>query len=254
MYVTITKNQLIQCNSGVTGATMKYKIAICDDDQNQIEYLSSIVSEWTDKNRHLVLLKAYTSARAFLFDYSAEKDFDILLLDIEMPGMNGVELAKTIRKENSSIQIIFITGYYEYFSDGFDVSALHYLIKPADKNKLIPVLDRAAENLAYRQRSVLINLPDGDIKVSLADICHIESENVYILIHTANEVYRLRGSLTNFAEQLDETFIKVHRSYIVGLKYIKKATRTDITLVNGSVIPISRGMYDKVHRSLINFL
>lgn len=233
---------------------MKLKIAICDDDNNQIEYLSGVVSAWAGKNRRAIEIKTYSSAKAFLFDYSEEKDFDILLLDVEMPGMSGVELAKTVRRENSTVQIIFITGYYEYFSDGFDVSALHYLIKPADESKLIPVLNRAAANLTYRQRSVLLTSPDGDIKLSLADICYVESENVHVAVHTVNGVYRSRITLAKFAEQLDETFIKVHRSYIVGLKYIKKITRTDITMLNGDIVPISRGMYDEAHAALIKFL
>ncbi len=233
---------------------MKLKIAICDDDNSQIEYLSGVVSAWAGKNRHAIEIKTYSSAKAFLFDYSEEKDFDILLLDVEMPGMSGVELAKTVRRENSTVQIIFITGYYEYFSDGFDVSALHYLIKPADESKLIPVLNRAAANLTYRQRSVLLTSSDGAIKLSLADICYVESENVHVAVHTVNGVYRSRITLAKFAEQLDETFIKVHRSYIVGLKYIKKITRTDITMLHGDIIPISRGMYDEAHAALIKFL
>lgn len=233
---------------------MKLKIAICDDEQNQIEYLSGVVSAWAGKNRHVVEIRTYPSAKSFLFDYYEEKDFDILLLDIEMPEMNGVELAKAVRKENFTVQIIFITGYYEYFSDGYDVSALHYLIKPADERKLIPVLDRAVGNLTYRQRAVLLNSPEGDVKVSLADICYIESENVLVAVHTVSGVYRSRISLSKFAEQLDETFIKVHRSYIVGLKYVKRITRTDITMLNGDLVPISRGMYDEVHAALIKFL
>lgn len=233
---------------------MKLKIAICDDEANQIEYLSNVVTTWAKKNRHAIETKTYPCAKAFLLDYAEEKDFDILLLDIEMPGMSGVELAKAVRKENATVQIVFITGYYEYFSDGFDVSALHYLIKPADERKLMPVLDRAVSNLTYRQRSVLLTSPEGDRKVSLADIEYVESENVHVAVHTVSGVYRSRISLAKFAEQLDETFIKVHRSYIVNLKYVKKITRTDITMVSGDLVPISRGMYDEVHAALIKFL
>lgn len=234
--------------------SMKLKIAICDDEANQIEYLSDVVTTWAKKNRHAVEIKPYSAAKSLLFDYCEEKDFDILLLDIEMPGMSGVELAKAVRKENATVQIVFITGYYEYFSDGFDVSALHYLIKPADERKLMPVLDRAVSNLTYRQRSVLLTSPEGDRKVSLADIEYVESENVHVAVHTVSGVYRSRISLAKFAEQLDETFIKVHRSYIVNLKYVKKITRTDITMVSGDLVPISRGMYDEVHAALIKFL
>lgn len=233
---------------------MRLKIAVCDDDTAQRDYLFERVSLWAKKNRHLAEVKQYSEAEAFLFDYSEEKDFDILLLDIEMPGMSGVELAKAVRRENTAVQIVFITGFYEYFSDGFDVSALHYLIKPADEAKLYPVLDRAVSNLNYRQRSVLLSTGDADVKVSLADILYAESENVYVLVHTVHGKYRIRMALGKFSQQLDESFFKVHRSYVVGLKYVKKITRTDVTMTNGDVVPLSRGMYNEVHAALIKYL
>ena len=233
---------------------MKLKISICDDDEEQRAYLADLVFSWAKRNRHLTEIRQYADAKSFLFDYSEEKDFDILLLDIEMPGMNGIELAKTVRHENAAVQIVFITGYYEYFGDGFDVSALHYLIKPVDDGKLCAVLDKAVDYLACRQRSILLSTSEGDIKVSLADILYVEAQNVYVIVHTTHESYRVRMSLGKFSEQLDATFFKVHRSFIAGLKYIRKITRTDITMENGDTIPISRGLYDDVHAALIKYL
>lgn len=233
---------------------MKYKIAICDDEEKQRMYISDLVASWAKKNRYLTEVKNYGRGKDFLFDWSEEKDFDILLLDIEMPEMNGIQLAKRVRKDASNVQIIFITGFYEYFSDGFDVSALHYLIKPVDSTRLCPILDRAVNNLTYRQRSVLLSAAGGEIKVSLADILYIESENVYVIVHTVHGDYRTRMTLSKMTDQLDETFFKVHRSYVVGLKYIKKITRTDITMINGDLVPISRGQYDHVHAALIKYL
>ena len=234
---------------------MKLKIAVCDDDASERAYLYELAASWAARNhRHLTEIKQYAGADAFLFDYAAEKDFDILLLDIEMPGTSGIELAKAVRRENSAVQIVFVTGFYEYFSDGFDVSALHYLIKPVDAAKLFPVLDKAVRHLSDRQRSILLATADGDIKVSLADILYIESENVYVIVHTAHGNYRTRTPLGKFAGQLDDTFYRVHRSFIVGLKYIKKITRTDLTMTNGSVVPISRGTYHDIPAALIRYL
>ena len=233
---------------------MKYKIAICDDDISQVDFLESILTPWLKINNILADIKKYSSAKSFLFDYESEKDFDILLLDIEMPEINGIKLAKTVRKENHSLQIIFITGFYDYFSDDFDVSALHYLIKPVDEGKLFPVLDKAINNLKYRQRSVLINTQDADIKIPLSDIIYIEAENVFINIHTVNGVYRTRTPLTKFYENLDDSFLKVHRSFIVSLSYVKKITKKDLTLISGDIVPISRGMYETVHSALIRYL
>lgn len=233
---------------------MKYKIGICDDDAAQREHLMAIVAAWAKRGRCLTEVKQYSDAKAFLFEYSEEKDFDILLLDIEMPQISGIELAKTVRRDNTAVQIVFITGYYEYFGDGFDVSALHYLVKPVDAGKLLPVLDKAAANLSYRQRSVLVSTQDAEVKLPLEDIIYVEAENVYVVVHTVRTTYRMRSTLSKFAEQLDETFFKVHRSYVAALKYIVKITRGSITMINGDQLPVSRGMYDQVHAALVKYL
>lgn len=233
---------------------MELKIAICDDDPVQRDYLFETVSSWAKEKRHLVKLCRYVDARSFLFAYSEEKDFDILLLDIEMPGMNGIALAKAVRRDSLAVQIVFVTGYNDYFSDGFDVSALHYLLKPVDEAKLCSVLDRAAANLAYRERSVLVSAPEGSVKVSQADILYLEAENVYVIVHTVHGNYRMRTGLAKFAAQLDESFLKVHRSFVVGLKYVKRITRAEITMANGDVLPVSRGMYDAIHAALLKYL
>ena len=233
---------------------MELKVAICDDDAIQREYLKDLLVPWAKRNRHLMEIQVYDGAKPFLFAYGEQQDFDILLLDIEMPGQNGIEIARYVRAQNSAVQIIFVTGYYQYFSDGFDVSALHYLLKPVDGAKLYPVLDKAVSNLSYRQRSVLVSAADGEYKVSLADICYAEAENVYVNIHTVHGTYRTRMTLARFAQQLDGTFFKTHRSYIVALKYIKKITRNEVTLSGGQTVPLSRGMYDALHGALIKYL
>ena len=233
---------------------MKLKIAICDDEEQQRKYVLELLGAWAKLGRHLLEVKEFPNAESFLFHYETEKDFDILLLDVEMEKLSGIDLAKEVRKENKAVQIVFITGYYEYFSDGFDVSALHYLIKPVDERKLYPVLDRAVSNLSYRERSVLLSTADADIRVPLADILYVESENVYVVVHTVGGNYRSRISLSKFITQLDDTFYQVHRSFVVGLKYVKKVSRSDVTMLNGDILPIRRGSYDEVHAALIRHL
>ena len=140
---------------------MKLKIAVCDDEQKQIEYLSSVGSAWISQKCHVAEIRTYTSAKSFLFDYSEEKDFDILLLDIEMPDMNGMELAKRVREGNHRVQIVFITGYPDFMSEGFEVEALHYLMKPVKKEKLFAVLDKAVENLGRKEESLVLETENG---------------------------------------------------------------------------------------------
>ncbi|MCI9677187.1 MAG: response regulator [Lachnospiraceae bacterium] len=102
---------------------MKYKIAICDDEQNQIEYISSIVSMWEKQLGCVCDISTFHSAEAFLFDYWEDRTYDILLLDVEMKNMNGIELAKRIRKNNNRVEIIFITSHFEFVGEGYEVDA-----------------------------------------------------------------------------------------------------------------------------------
>lgn len=128
--------------------TMKYKIAICDDEQNQIEYITSIVASWSTHKGYSCEIRTFASAEAFLFEYEENKVYDILLLDVEMKNMNGIELAKRIRKDNNRAEIIFITSHFEFVGEGYEVDALHYLIKPISEEKLTQVLTKAAEKLS----------------------------------------------------------------------------------------------------------
>ena len=171
-----------------------------------------------------------------------------------MKNMNGIELAKRIRKDNNRAEIIFITSHFEFVGEGYEVDALHYLIKPADAAKLTPVLDKAVGNLTTRMRSVLLSTSEGDVKISLADILYAEAENVYLNIHATHGDYRTRMTLGKFFEELDDTFFKAHRSFIVNLKYIKQITRTDVTMTNGAIVPLSRGVYHDIHAALVKYL
>ena len=129
-----------------------YKIAICDDLATDRKYLSSLCEIWGRHNSYHIQISEFTSAENFLFNYAEKKDFDILLLDIEMGAMDGVTMARKLRQDNQTVQIIFITGYSDYISDGYEVDALHYLMKPLQEEKLFTVLDRAVTKLIKSER------------------------------------------------------------------------------------------------------
>ena len=149
---------------------MKLNIAICDDEQNQIEYIKDIVSAWAETSGHMPIFAEFPSAEAFLFDYAENQNYDILLLDIEMAKMNGIDLAKKVREGNNRVQIIFITGYPDFMSEGFEVAALHYLMKPVKKEKLFSVLDRAVENLGHKEESLVLETENGVLRVNFSEI------------------------------------------------------------------------------------
>ena len=230
---------------------MYLKIAVCDDDNKQADYLQTLVSAWMRKGNHTCRTASFPSAEAFLFVYAEDKAYDILLLDIEMGGMNGVDLAKTIRRTNDTIQIIFVTGFPDFIAEGYEVSALHYLMKPVLPEKLHTVLDKAAANLAKSEKRLSITYDRQTDFVPLSQIMYIEAQKQYILIHTISETYRMKGSLSDMEKQLDEYFIKCQRSFVVNLRYVTRIKNDCVLLKNASEVPISRGMAEKIGKEII---
>lgn len=228
-------------------------IAICDDELIEIEYLTSLVQEWAKANKTSVNISGFVSAEAFLFKYEEDKSFDILLLDIQMKAMDGIELAEKIRETNNSVQIVFITGFSDYISKGYDVSALHYLIKPVEKEKLSEVLSKACDNLKKEEKFILLSVDNESFKINLKDIIYIEAFGHSSCVACENKEYNTKLSISDISKILDNSFVQCHRSYIANLQHISRITKTDAVFDNGKSVPVSRRMYNDVNKSFINF-
>ena len=230
---------------------MNYKIAVCDDEQNELEYIFSLVSKWSTESGHICEIHTFTSAEAFLFAYAEDKAYDILLLDVEMHGITGIDLAKEIRRDDDRVEIVFITSHFEFCGEGYEVDALHYLVKPVTAQKLMPVLSKAAEKLSIEPLSVIITCGGETIRLYEADILYIEAFRHYITIYTNNGEYKLKENISAFSDKLSDDFYSTHRSYLVSLKHIVKISRTAVCMDNGAELPIARGKYDTVNRAFI---
>lgn len=233
------------------GIDMIYHIAVCDDCEADSVCLTEFVKQWAMENHTAVQADIFASAEAFLFHYEENKTYDILLLDVEMGRLNGVELARRIRMENSAVQIIFVTGYSDYIADGYDVAALHYLVKPVDRGKLFSVLGRARDALLRQERRLLLNMSGETARIPLHEVRYIEVRGNYVTVH-AKEEYTLKSTLAAIEKQLDDSFFRAGRSYIINLGYIRRVGRTQAELENGEQIPLSRGMYEPLNRAIIN--
>ena len=226
-------------------------IVICDDNPVDTKYISDLGMGWA--NGRSISLQTFQSAEAFLLQYDEGKDYDILLLDIEMGKMDGITLAEFIRKDNKPVQIIFITGYPDYMSEGYEVAALHYLLKPIQKEKLFQVLDRAVENLIHQRKSMVFDTSDGHIRLYLDEVIYAEAFLHSTELKTASESYGLKEPITKLEGKLGKGFVRCHRSYIVNLRWISRLSRTEITLDNGMCLPLSRRHADEVRRCFIDY-
>ena len=229
---------------------MKYRIAICDDMEEDVKYISSMVNMWAEKESITVAIETFPSAESFLFRYAEQKAFDILLLDIEMPSMSGIELAKRIRKENDAVQIIFITGYTDYIAEGYEVFALHYLVKPLSETKLFEVLNRAVLKIRKNEKALFLSLAGEMVRIPIYEIKYLEVQQNYVTVHSKKD-YTVKKTLGEFERELDERFYRMGRSFIVNRSFIDKITKTDVFLSDGSVIPLPRGQYGPLNKAFI---
>ena len=229
---------------------MDYRFAICDDDGDYAEYIDQLAARWARQTGAAVEAERFPSAEAFLFRYEERRDFDVLLLDIEMTGMDGVELARAVRRDDDDVQIVFITGYTDYIAEGYEVSALHYLTKPVNEDKLFQVLTRAVGRLRRNEPALTLELPGEVVRLPLGKIRWLEVLHNYVTVH-AEQDYTVKRPLGELEKELDSRFFRVGRSYILNLTFIQRVTRAEAELTSGERIPLPRGQYDKLNRAII---
>lgn len=233
---------------------MEYRIAVCDDEQSQLQSLTKKLSLYAEAHHVSFHIDTYLSAEAFLFAFEENRNIDLLLLDIEMAEMNGIELAKKIRLNNETIQICFITGYPDYMNQGYDVEALHYLIKPVSTDKLFNVLDRFMKAIETQPRFFLFSVGKEVVRVYEKELFYGEAQGHYIVLHTKQGELKLRVTMPELENQLGEGFFRASRSFVVNLRYVTRITKTDIVLENGTAVPLGKGLFDQANTALITFL
>ncbi len=230
------------------------KLAIVDDEISQQNLEEKYILDWSRLNKQQVKVYKFCSSESFLFSWEDNKDYDLLILDIEMKEMNGLELAKRIRREDKDIPILFVTGYDEYMQYGYDVAAIHYLIKPLNKEKFCLVLD----SLNKREESnskILVTSSEGNRCFLISEIMYAEARSHQCVLHLREEEILLKESFGCLEKRIMDKaeFIKTHRAYIVNMKYVSMILKTDVLLDNREKVPLSRNTVKHVQESFLNF-
>lgn len=229
---------------------MTLSMAICDDSAPDAGYVETLVREWAAARGVDVCVRIFASAEGFLFAYEEDKSFDILLLDIEMGAIDGVELARRVRRESETVQLVFITGYSEYIAEGYELAALHYLLKPLRREKLFEVLDRAVKKIAQDGCRLNLALPGQLVRIPLFEIRYLAVRQNYVTVYAKRE-YTVKRPLSEFEKELGEGFFRVGRGMILNLRYITRVTKGEVTLSDGTVLPLPRGAYEPLNRAII---
>ena len=229
---------------------MAYRVAIVDDSTTDAEYVQCILNSWADQRLIDIQAEVFLSAEAFLFRYAEDKDWDILLLDIEMGAMDGVTMAKRVRQDNEAVQIVFISGYSDYIAEGYEVAALHYLVKPVNRDKLLTVLDRALEKRKQEERCLNLEAYGEMVRIPFYEIRYLDVHQNYVTVHSKAD-YTVKRTLGDFEKELDDRFCRVGRGIILNIKFIQRVTKTEVRLSDGTVLPLPRGAYESLNRAII---
>ena len=229
---------------------MTYRVAIVDDSNIDAEYVQNVLEAWAQDQQVGVQVQRFASAENFLFHYADDKAWDILLLDIEMGAMDGVTMAKRVRQDNEAVQIVFITGYSDYIAEGYEVAALHYLMKPVNGDKLFVVLDRALEKRKQEERCLNLESYGEMVRIPFYEIRYLDVNANYVTVHAKID-YTVKRTLSDFEKELDDRFHRVGRGMILNLKYIQRVTKTEVRLSDGTVLLLPRGAYEPLNRAII---
>lgn len=233
------------------------RIAICDDEAAQRELLNKYIMEWHEASGEQVRTEMFESSEEFLFHCEDDRAYDLLVLDIEMGNMNGMELARKLRSGKHDMQILFVTGYDKYIAQGYEVEAMHYLIKPVQKQKLFEVLYKAVQKLAKESRHVF-KTNEGMLSIKLSDVWYFEADgHGTMLVLEKKKINLLQGIST--IKQLLETeeggqgFVMAHRSYWVNLKHVSAIMKQELILDDGRSIPVSRSRLKELNQAFIRY-
>lgn len=231
---------------------MPLTIAICDDNEEQISVLRQLLGEWAEDKPFALDIDEYVSAKSFLFSYP-DNPCGLLLLDIEMRELNGMALAKKLRENGDMLPIVFVTGYSEYMSEGYEVEALHYLLKPVNRDKLFSVLNRYVKRMEP-VKEILLRSGDRTIHAAAEAIvfCEAMGKKTRVKMSDGQTVMCDIG-INGLMKILTEDFMFCHRSYIVNLRYVRSIGREGLRLDGEETVPVSRRLYGDINKKFIGF-
>lgn len=229
-------------------------IAVCDDEKNIRTYLSSLIK----KQNVECEIREYASADEYLSD---QKEYELLFLDIEMKNSaSGMSLAKQIRGMELTKQpiIIFVTGHEKYIYDAFDVGAFQYLLKPVDEQKFAAVFRRAAEQILseaeLRKNTLVIRYSNTSKAISLDNIYYLESRGHKVIIHMRDGDLEYYAKIGELEEELQGSFFRIHKGYLVSLAYVDEYNKTEVTLTNGDKLLISKYKYADFVKAYLQYM
>lgn len=235
------------------------RISICDDNNTELLLIKQIVESFKASHisKYNIKCDTYSNGLDLLLATEKGTNYDILILDVVMPLMTGIEVAAEIRKKNNISKIVFLTSSHEFAVDSYKVDAFYYLLKPINKEGLIPILEKACDDIVdKKEKGIIVKCKKCLTNVFFHKLEYIEVLRRTLFFHLTNgEILESLGTMSQLENDLlsDKRFIKPHRSYIVNMDYIRRFTDKDIITFSNRPIPISRELYKTIKQTYIDY-
>lgn len=233
------------------------KIAFCDDDTSVLNELQVLLDQYRIEHTREIIYTAFRSPFELLSEIEKGVRWDILFLDILMPGENGISVAKEIRRYDSVAKIIFLTSSSEFAVESYTVSAYFYQIKPIPEENFFRLMDSVIfECEKTRQRSLILRCKSGITRINLEKLEYCEVTGRTLMFHLENgEVLESTGSLDELCEKLAQydCFLRPHRSFLVNMEYIQNISYKMIILDSLTEVPIPHGKCSDIKRQYFEY-
>lgn len=233
-------------------------IAICDDSKQERQILAALFKRYQELHATPLQIHIFQNGFSLLDAIDQGKRFDITILDILMPGENGIEIARNIRASGTDTEIIFLTSSPEYAVDSYEVKAQNYLLKPVTEEKFFTSIDSILAELDEKDTAsfIIYTTEKQYSRIRVSSLVYGEVTHRTITLHLADQT--MISAVMTFTEFQDilkayPDFIYPHRSYAVNMNYIQYVTKSDIILTDGQKIPLSRNNYTKISEQFLNF-
>lgn len=233
-------------------------IAICDDSKQERQILAALFKRYQELHATPLQIHIFQNGFSLLDAIDQGKRFDITILDILMPGENGIEIARNIRASGTDTEIIFLTSSPEYAVDSYEVKAQNYLLKPVIEEKFFASIDSILAELDKKDTAsfIIYTTEKQYSRIRVSSLVYGEVTHRTITLHLADQT--MISAVMTFTEFQDilkayPDFIYPHRSYAVNMNYIQYVTKSDIILTDGQKIPLSRNNYTKISEQFLNF-
>ena len=235
----------------------KYRVGVCDDERGTCAEIETAVRGFFTEGHYDVEVEVWYSGESCIKTLEREPFFDIIFLDIELPGINGVDVGKYIREslKNDNLQIVYISSKTGYALDLFQVHPYDFLIKPITYQSVSNILLKILNLDENDSKTFRYKNGRNDETIPLGKIMFLESDNKHIKIHLANGTTReYIGKLSVEKEKLPKQFITVAKSFIVNMKYIASCNKTSLVLTDEKIINITSPHRDEFRLAFTQFL